>query len=722
MATIKDIARKAGVSQGTVSNVLNGKGNVSSKKIRMVMDAAAQLDYKINRQAKVLRTGSSNRLAAILPNIVDRCYTDFYFSFKHYAEQNGYRTYLSLSDGNQQEEKKQLEAVNAEMTAGVVVFSCVTEEQKHFYEEIGIDRQRVVFAERCPYDGCNFVGFDYELAGRSFAGICKKHHYRKVALVTESRRFSDQSVFYKGFYAGGAEDDGRIVYHLSTDMIHCYNHFLQLIRLSGELDAVFFSKQELSERFGKMVSSMTTDTPEIYSLSSLNTMPTNTRRQYELNYRLMGKTAAEMLIHPKEQKNQIVLANDGFSHWTKNYSEKKNVVLNMLTLDSPTAHIMEDLAQLYSRATGVEIRMKIQSYDNIYAELNDPEALKKYDVIRLDHTWLNGYAEKIFTSLEKLDSRISEMFDQFIPGLNPGFSTVNGTVYALPETPSAQMLFYRKDLFENTELQRLYKEAYKEELLPPQNYKSFNQIAEFFTKSVNPESPVQYGTTMTLGNSGVAATEYLTRYFSLQESLFDEQGRLLLNTDAALQAMEQLIDAKKFSSADYSDWWRDTAREFSKGETAMTVLFSNYASEMLNSHSEVIGNIGYADAPGGNALVGGGSIGVCKESRNQKEALDFIKWVCSDKVSTAMTLLGSISPCRRTYENYEVLDTFPWLALSPKAIESSHTVRTPKNQESKFDERKFLGILGEAVLRVYSGEMAAKDALSAAQFAYETKI
>ncbi|HCO29196.1 MAG TPA: LacI family transcriptional regulator, partial [Lachnospiraceae bacterium] len=33
MITIKDIAKEAHVSQGTVSNVLNNKGNVSSKKI-----------------------------------------------------------------------------------------------------------------------------------------------------------------------------------------------------------------------------------------------------------------------------------------------------------------------------------------------------------------------------------------------------------------------------------------------------------------------------------------------------------------------------------------------------------------------------------------------------------------------------------------------------------------------------------------------------------------
>ena len=36
MVTIKDIAKEAGVAQGTVSNVLNGKGNVSSETIKRV--------------------------------------------------------------------------------------------------------------------------------------------------------------------------------------------------------------------------------------------------------------------------------------------------------------------------------------------------------------------------------------------------------------------------------------------------------------------------------------------------------------------------------------------------------------------------------------------------------------------------------------------------------------------------------------------------------------
>ena len=43
MPTIKDIARIAGVSHGTVSNVLNGRGNVSVEKIEAVQRAAREV-------------------------------------------------------------------------------------------------------------------------------------------------------------------------------------------------------------------------------------------------------------------------------------------------------------------------------------------------------------------------------------------------------------------------------------------------------------------------------------------------------------------------------------------------------------------------------------------------------------------------------------------------------------------------------------------------------
>lgn len=721
MATIKDIAREAGVSQGTVSNVLNGKGNVSSDKILLVERAAAKLGYTINQRAKTLRKGSSNILAVLLPNLNDQCYVDFFLSFKHYAEAHDYTVSLSISDDIQEKELRQLEVIQAEMVTGLAIFSSLTGDIKGAIKDAGLDESRVVFVERKPLPECKYIGFDYFLAGKKLAEKANDSNLSSIAVITESLNYSDQAEFYEGFLAEFKADDGKSVHHLQTDMVHCYNHYLQMERKIGTPEAVFFSKYELAERFKSMANSLWgDDDPKVYTLSPLFTMPKTCDECYELNYRLMGKTAAEMLINPDSGKYPecTVLYNDGFSHWTKDCTMKSEKKLTVLTLDSPTAHIMEDLARLYSRATGVEVKIAISPYDSIYELLNNMGGLDTYDIIRLDHTWLTGFASKIFAPLEELDPQISEVFKTFIPGLIPNFSTVKGKIYTLPETPSAQLLFYRKDLFESTVIQRLYKERYREGLKPPTNYREFNQIASFFTRQLNPNSPIEYGTTMTLGNSGVSATEFLTRFFSHTQELFDSSGNLLLNTDLALQAMKELVEAKQYSPKKYNNWWRDTAREFAEGNTAMTVLFSNYASEMLNSNSKIIGKIGYAPAPGNNALVGGGCIGVCKNSRSKQEAVDFVKWVCSDKVSTAMTLLGSVSPCKRTYENYEVIDTYPWLTLSKDAINTSVTVRTPGEDDTKFDERRFLSILGMAVNNAYNAAMTEAEALAFAQGIY----
>lgn len=59
MPTIKDIARIAGVSHGTVSNVLNGRGNVSVEKIEAVQRAAREVGYQLNAQAQSLRASKS---------------------------------------------------------------------------------------------------------------------------------------------------------------------------------------------------------------------------------------------------------------------------------------------------------------------------------------------------------------------------------------------------------------------------------------------------------------------------------------------------------------------------------------------------------------------------------------------------------------------------------------------------------------------------------------
>lgn len=130
----------------------------------------------------------------------------------------------------------------------------------------------------------------------------------------------------------------------------------------------------------------------------------------------------------------------------------------------------------------------------------------------------------------------------------------------------------------------------------------------------------------------------------------------MLNTPEALETLRLLLDARPCVQPSYSNWWRETAKAFVAGDTAMTALFSNYASEITGLSTKIASDIGTTFVPGGNPLMGGGSIGVCRYSQNKKEALNFIRWFCSEEIASAMTYLGSASPCQATYDNYQIID------------------------------------------------------------------
>jgi LacI family transcriptional regulator len=72
--TIKDIAKKAGVSTGTVDRVLHNRGKVSDEALRRVNAVLSQIDYKPNLLARTLGSKKSLRLGIIMPNPEDDPY------------------------------------------------------------------------------------------------------------------------------------------------------------------------------------------------------------------------------------------------------------------------------------------------------------------------------------------------------------------------------------------------------------------------------------------------------------------------------------------------------------------------------------------------------------------------------------------------------------------------------------------------------------------------
>jgi LacI family transcriptional regulator len=69
--TIKDVAKKAGVSFKTVSRVINGQGGVRDEVRAHVREAIAELGYVVNYSARALASGRSHTIGVVIPRLTD---------------------------------------------------------------------------------------------------------------------------------------------------------------------------------------------------------------------------------------------------------------------------------------------------------------------------------------------------------------------------------------------------------------------------------------------------------------------------------------------------------------------------------------------------------------------------------------------------------------------------------------------------------------------------
>lgn len=716
MATILDVAKLAGVSQGTVSNVLNRKGNVSSEKIKLVEEAAQTLGFTINEKAKMLRKGFSNSFAIILPNIQFKQYRDFYTSFKVYAEKNGYSTELMITNDNPDEERFSVQRAKAALKAGIAIISCLAGQSNN---DVFNDIQKICFVERQPDFEAAYYGFNYELCGKELAQSLGQRKYNNILLVHGTLRYSNEKRIVESFLNNITEKECNII-NVSTDLLRLPNVVLEIFDGYHNIDAIITTNFGFAEKIHQMNSSLLLmNSIPIYTVSPVFTLPEMDYKKYELNYNLLGRTVAEEMIKTQKEEwvqHNCVLENDGFRKWHNIALRRKGAdILNVLALEGPEALVMKGVARLYEEKTGTKINISVYSYDEIYEAFVNAENFGIFDVFRIDVTWLSWFAEKILLPLEQIDEGISKDLGEYIRGVEDRYARINGRLYALPVTPSAQLLFYRKDLFEDVAIKRAYHEEYKCDLRIPKTFQEFNQIAGFFTKSIHDFSKVQYGTSLVLGNAGVAATEFLTRFFSCKQNLYSDNGKIIINNDIGVNALNNLLEAKQYINHKNLTWWTEAAKTFSEGNVAMEIMFSNYASEILGYKSKITDKVGYGMVPGRNPIIGGGSLAISKTCKYPQDALAFIKWITKDPVASAMAALGSVSPCIKTYGIYEIVDAFPWLELSKECFSISNTGRLPAGDTRPFDEKRFLSIVGSMVKNVCAEVIGVESALNIAQ-------
>jgi LacI family transcriptional regulator len=121
VASIRDVAQRAGVSVGTVSNVLNDSPRVSADATARVRAAIAELGYVRNEAARQLRAGRSSSVGLVVLDVRNPFFTDVARGAEDEAAKLGLSVILGNSDEDVRRESAYLDLFEEQRVHGILI-------------------------------------------------------------------------------------------------------------------------------------------------------------------------------------------------------------------------------------------------------------------------------------------------------------------------------------------------------------------------------------------------------------------------------------------------------------------------------------------------------------------------------------------------------------------------------------------------------------------------
>ena len=123
MATIRDVAAKAGVSTATVSRIINNKGQATPETIARVHAIIKELDYKPNVVARSLTSRKSNTIALLVPTISNPFFPELARGAEDVANDNNLNIFLCNTDDERGKVKNYIQSLQERYVDGIIINS-----------------------------------------------------------------------------------------------------------------------------------------------------------------------------------------------------------------------------------------------------------------------------------------------------------------------------------------------------------------------------------------------------------------------------------------------------------------------------------------------------------------------------------------------------------------------------------------------------------------------
>lgn len=199
-ASVKDVAALAGVSLGTVSNVLNRPERVSEATRRKVEDAMAGLGFVRNESARQLRAGQSRTIAYVVLDAANPFFTDVALGVEDVAEAADLSLYLCNSHQEPAREASYLVRLEQQRVQGVLITPVDADD--HLIRELPSRGTPVVLVDRTlPGATHCSVAVDDRLGGRLALDHLVERGHRRIAFIGGPRRIGQVRDRHEGAVA-----------------------------------------------------------------------------------------------------------------------------------------------------------------------------------------------------------------------------------------------------------------------------------------------------------------------------------------------------------------------------------------------------------------------------------------------------------------------------------------------------------------------------------------
>ncbi len=302
MTTIYDVAAKAGVSPATVSRVFNGQP-VSTERAEAVRDAAAELGFVPNRNARRLRTQQSEIVAMLVPDVENPFFTTMVRAVTDVARAAGLWVMLCNTDDDPTIEAEFIRVAVSDPVAGLIVAPAGPRTDL----SVALTRNvPVVCVDRdAPLYDVDTVVADNVAGGRSATEELFRAGHRRIGCISGPEAVMTADLRVEGWRAEVLAQTGALP---SDDLLFRGPYTIEtgeegmraLMALPDPVDAVFAANNRLAVGAVRHLF-QTGSGPDVVQVASLGELAA---RLYvprgmivtHLPARELGRRAAEMLV------------------------------------------------------------------------------------------------------------------------------------------------------------------------------------------------------------------------------------------------------------------------------------------------------------------------------------------------------------------------------------------------------------------------------------------